>query len=256
MIEIVDFTRKYGETVAVDRMNLLVPAGRVFGLLGPNGAGKSTTVKCITGLLRPTSGTIRVLGKDVTESPEETKAAIGYVPENPALFRTLTCREVLTLSGRLYRMDEATLRERREELLRRFGLAGKGDEQVSALSKGMTQKLAIASALLHAPRVLILDEPLNGLDAASAAVFKEVVRSFAARGGTVVFCSHTLEVVERLCDGICILAGGRVLRQGTVEEIVSATGAGSLEEAFIRLTGLADVDREAAEILSALDGGS
>lgn len=256
MIEIVNLTRKYGESTAVDSMNLTIPAGIVFGLLGPNGAGKSTTVKCITGLLRPTAGRIRVLGRDVTESPEETKACIGYVPENPLLFRTLTCREVLTLSGRLYRMEEKALQERISDFLKLFGLAEKRDEQVSALSKGMTQKLAIAAALLHAPKVLILDEPLHGLDAASAAVFKEVVRSFAARGGTVVFCSHTLEVVERMCDEICILSGGRILTKGTVASIVGSAGTASLEEAFIRLTGVTDVDREAAEILSALGGGA
>jgi ABC-2 type transport system ATP-binding protein len=221
MIRITDLTRMYGSFTAVDRMSLVIPEGSVFGLLGPNGAGKTTTVKCIAGLLRPTSGKILVDDIDVAENPMAVKAALGYVPESPAMFRTLSGRELMTLVGRLHRMNEEELARRAGELLESFGLGGKADEQVQSYSKGMTQKLAIAAALLPNPRVLILDEALNGLDASSAAVLKQLIRGLADAGKTVVFCSHILEVVERICDDIAIVAQGRVRAQGTVSAIMA-----------------------------------
>jgi ABC-2 type transport system ATP-binding protein len=245
----------YGSFTAVDRMSLDIPEGSVFGLLGPNGAGKTTTVKCIAGLLRPTSGRILVNDIDVAENPLAIKAALGYVPESPAMFRTLSGRELLTLVGRLHRMNEQELARRAGELLESFGLGGKADEQVQSYSKGMTQKLAIAAALLPNPRVLILDEALNGLDASSAAVLKQLIRGLADAGKTVVFCSHILEVVERLCDEIAVVAQGKVRARGTVSTIMADNHAATLEEAFITLTGETDVAREASEILSALGGG-
>ncbi len=244
----------YGSFTAVDRMSLEVREGVVFGLLGPNGAGKSTTVKCVAGLLRPTSGRILVNDVDVARDPLAVKAMLGYVPETPALFRTLTGLELMTLVGRLHRMEENELSRRSAELLESFGLGGKADEQVQAYSKGMAQKLAIAAALLPNPRVLILDEALNGLDAASAAVLKQLIRGLADAGKTVVFCSHILEVVERLCDEIAIVAQGRIRARGSVSEIMASAGAGTLEKAFISLTGETDVAREASEILAALGG--
>jgi ABC-2 type transport system ATP-binding protein len=255
VVQIVDLTRTYGAFVAVDGMRLDIPDGAVFGLLGPNGAGKSTTVKCIAGLLRPTSGTITVNGIDVTEKPLEVKAMIGYVPESPVLFRSLTGRELLTLVGRLHRMAEASLAESIEELLGALGLGDKADQQIQSYSKGMGQKLAIAAALLPNPPVLILDEALSGLDAASAAVLKQLLRGLANGGKTVIFCSHILEVVERLCDEIAIVAHGRIRARGSVASIMADCGASTLEQAFISLTGETDVAREAAEILAALGGG-
>ncbi len=244
----------YGTFTAVDRMNLQVPEGRVFGLLGPNGAGKTTTVKCVAGLLRPTSGTILVNQVNVAQNPMAVKAMLGYVPESPVLFKSLTGRELLTLVGRLHRMEEGKLRRRGGELLDSFGLGEKADEQIHAYSKGMAQKLAIAAALLSNPTVLILDEALNGVDAASAAMLKQLIRGLADAGKTVVFCSHILEVVERLCDEIAIVAQGSVRARGTVSSIMTENGAATLEEAFIKLTGETDVAREASEILSALGG--
>ncbi len=252
MIEIEDLTRTYGSFTAVDRMRLTIPDGKIFGLLGPNGAGKSTTVKCIAGLLRPTAGRVRVNGVDVTAEPLAVKAMLGYVPESPVLFRSLTGREILTLVGRMHRMEEAALGGRAEELLGAFGLGDKSDLPVASWSKGMTQKLAIAAALLSNPRVLLLDEALNGLDAASAAVLKRLLRGLADAGKTVVFCSHILEVVERLCDEIAIVAHGVVRARGRVADIMAQAGASTLEQAFITLTGEADVAREASEILAAL----
>jgi len=239
----------------VDRMTLEIPEGRVFGLLGPNGAGKTTTVKCVAGLLRPTSGTVLVNGVNVAQSPMAVKAMLGYEPESPVLFKTLTGRELMTLVGRLHRMDEGELRHRSGELLESFGLGEKADEQIHAYSKGMGQKLAIAAALLSNPSVLILDEALNGVDAASAAVLKQLIRGLADAGKTVVFCSHILEVVERLCDDIAIVAQGTLRARGTVTSIMAKMSAATLEEAFIKLTGETDVAREASEILSALGGG-
>ncbi len=254
MIQIVDLTRAYGRFVAVDRMRLEIPAGVIFGLLGPNGAGKTTTVKCIAGLLRPTSGKVRVNGIDVVEKPMDVKAMLGYVPENPVLFKALTGREILTLVGRLHRMAEESLPGRINELLGALGLRGKADEQVQSYSKGMGQKVAIAAALLPNPQVLILDEALNGLDAASAAVLKKLLRGLADAGKTVVFCSHMLDVVERLCDEIAIVAAGCIRAQGSVASIMARSGASTLEQAFISLTGETDVESEASEILAALSG--
>jgi ABC-2 type transport system ATP-binding protein len=234
-------------------MTLSIPDGKIFGLLGPNGAGKSTTVKCITGVMRPSGGRVSVEGMDVVEKPIEVKALTGYVPESPALFKTLTGREILTLVGRLHHLDGALLSERIDELLSPLGLSSKADDQIQSYSKGMVQKLAIASALIHNPRVLVLDEVLSGLDAAAAAVLKKLLRAFADSGKTVVFCSHILEVVERLCDEIAIIAQGKLRVVGPVARILSDTGAATLEQAFIDLTGETDVAREASDILSALD---
>jgi len=256
MIQISQLTRVYGSFTAVDGMSIDIPEGKVFGLLGPNGAGKSTTVKCIAGLLRPTSGTVTVNGIDVAKDPMSVKAMLGYVPESPALFKSLTGRELLTLVGRLHRMKEDDLAVRAGELLESFGLGAKAGEQVQAYSKGMSQKLAIAAALLPNPRVLILDEALNGLDASSAAVLKQLIRGLADAGKTVIFCSHILEVVERLCDEIAIVAQGKVRARGAVADIVKDAGASTLEQAFISLTGETDVAREAGEILAAIGGGA
>ena len=252
MIQITDLTRRYGELTAVDSMSLTIPGGKIFGLLGPNGAGKSTTVKCITGVMRPTSGRILVEGIDVAQKPMEAKSVIGYVPETPALFKTLTGRELLTLAGRLHHLEEKLLSARSDELLGSLGLSGKADERIQTYSKGMTQKLAIAAALIHNPRALILDEALNGLDASAAAVLKRLLRAFADSGKTVIFCSHILEVVERLCDQIAIIAQGKVRVTGTVPDILRDTGAATLEQAFISLTGETDVAGEASDILAAL----
>jgi ABC-2 type transport system ATP-binding protein len=252
MIEIRDLVKQFGAITAVSGISLSIEPGFVNGLLGPNGAGKSTTVKCIVGAIKPTSGAISVNGVHVDESPVEAKRMIGYVPENPPLFRNLTGKEYLTLVGKLYQVPDDELEERSSDLLARFGLADRQDEQLLSYSRGMAQKIVIASALVHNPQVLILDEPLAGLDAASAALLKEVVKSFAARGKTVLFLSHTLDVVEKLCDKIFVLCGGKLLVSGSAREILENTGSASLEEAFIRLTGVTNVAREAEEIVRSL----
>lgn len=224
----------------------------IFGLLGPNGAGKSTTVKTITGAIKPTEGRIIVDGLDITKDPEKVKSRIGYVPENPDVFPNLTGREYLFLTGQLYHITGANLRAKIEALLRRFELIDRADEQIASYSKGMTQKLVIASAIMHNPANLILDEPLSGLDAKSAAILKEVIRSFARQGRTVLFSSHVIDVVEKLCDEIAIMNGGTILATGKSETIVKESGCENLESAFIKLTGETDVTKEAEIIVSSI----
>jgi ABC-2 type transport system ATP-binding protein len=253
MIELINFTRKYGNFTAVDNINLKVNPGGVFGLLGPNGAGKSTIVKSITGAIKPSAGTILVGGQDIVHNPQEIKATIGYIPENPVVFKNLTGREYLCFVGRLYHIPPVTLESRIEEMLNRFGLDKAADNQLFSYSKGMTQKLLIVAALLHNPEVLILDEPLSGLDANAAAIFKETIRSLAARGKLVLFSSHILDVVEKICDRIAILHAGSILAEGTTAQIVEKTGAPNLEQAFIKLTGQTDIAKEAQDILAALE---
>lgn len=253
MIELINFTRKYGNFTAVADVDLKIMPGKVFGLLGPNGAGKSTIVKSITGALKPSNGRILVCGRDVTTDTRAVKACIGYIPENPVIFKNLTGREYLYFVGNLYHVPARSLEQRITELLKKFGLAKQGDNQIFSYSKGMTQKLCIAATLLHNPEVLVLDEPLSGLDANAAAIFKETIRSFASRGKTVLFSSHILDVVEKLCDCLAILHDGTILATGTVGEIMQQTETSSLEEAFIKFTGQTDVAGEAADILAALE---
>ncbi|MBN2441964.1 MAG: ABC transporter ATP-binding protein [Spirochaetales bacterium] len=253
MIEIINFSRRFGSISAVENMNLTIKEGLVFGLLGPNGAGKSTTVKTIAGAIKPTSGTILINGKDSVNNPIEAKKMTGYVPENPGLFKNLTGREYLYLIGNLYHMEETVLKEKITRILTQFGLEERGDEQIDSYSKGMAQKLVIASAIIHNPQVLILDEPLTGLDAKAAAILKEIIRSFARNGKTVLFSSHILDVVEKLCDEIAILFQGNLLVTGTARDIIEKTGCESLEKSFIKLTGESDIAKEAADIVAALE---
>ncbi|MBN1412968.1 MAG: ABC transporter ATP-binding protein [Spirochaetales bacterium] len=252
MIEIIEFSRRFGNSLAVDAIDLTIKPGIVFGLLGPNGAGKSTIVKTIVGALKPTKGSILVNGKDITEFPVETKAMIGYVPEVPYVFTNLTGQEFLTMTAQLYHVDPSVIAGRASELLGKFGITKKKDDPIITYSKGMIQKLVIVSALLHNPDIFILDEPLNGLDANAAAVLKETLRSFSAMGKTILFSSHILEVVEKLCDEIAIMDKGKILSSGTVEQILAETGCADLEKAFIKLTGRKDIEREALDIINAL----
>ncbi|MBN2536492.1 MAG: ABC transporter ATP-binding protein [Spirochaetales bacterium] len=253
MIEIIEFTRRFGSFTAIENMNLQIRNGIVFGLLGPNGAGKTTTVKTITGAIKPSSGKILINGKDVVQSSIKAKQITGYVPENPSLFNNLTGKEYLTLLGNLYHIAEKVLEEKIDRILTQFELYEKRNEQILSYSKGMTQKLVIASAILHNPEVLILDEPLTGLDAKSSAILKEIIRSFARQGKTVLFSSHILDIVEKLCDEIAILFKGCLLATGTSRDIMEKTGSKTLEEGFIKLTGETDIAKEAADIVAALE---
>jgi ABC-2 type transport system ATP-binding protein len=248
-------SRSYGNKAALVDLTMTVQPGEILGFLGPNGAGKSTTVKILTGLIRPSSGRAWVAGYDVVDQPLEVKARIGYVPETAALYDGLTAAEYLELIACLHHMDARIAQARREELLDLFGLGASQHQRLSEFSKGMRQKVLIAAALQHGPEVLFLDEPLDGLDANAAAVMKELLKKLASQGRTILFCSHILEVVERICTRIVVINGGRQVADGTADEIRRASGAATLEEAFSRLTGVRDVGLVASEFLSALERG-
>src|SRR5918993_5244966 len=252
MIETQDLRRTFAAKVALDRLTLTVKPGEVLGFLGPNGAGKSTTVKILAGMLKPSGGRATVAGFDVVQQPLEVKKRIGYVPEAAALYESLTAREYLQLVSALHHQPPEESRTRVMELLERFDLAAAMDLRLGEFSKGMKQKVLIASALLHRPEVIFLDEPLTGLDANAALVVKELIRSLAAQGRTIFFCSHVLEVVERVCSRIIIIDSGRVVADGTALEIGATTGTGSLESAFIALTGRRDTGQTTEDLLRAL----
>ena len=245
-------SRAYGHTWALYGLDLEVRAGEILGFLGPNGAGKSTTVKILTGMIKPTQGRALVMGLDVVDDPISVKRRLGYVPESSALYESLTAREYLELVASLYHEPRTTARQRIDELLDRFELSDARDQRLSEYSKGMKQKVLIASALMHRPDVLFLDEPLTGLDANAALVVKELIRSLAAQGRTIFFCSHVLEVVERICTRIVIVDRGRAIADGTAGEIASRTGTASLEAAFVALTGRRDAASVTQDLLEAL----
>jgi ABC-2 type transport system ATP-binding protein len=253
MIRTEGLGKQYDRTLALVDLDLTVEPGEILGFLGPNGAGKSTTVKILTGMIRPSFGTATVAGFDVVAAPMEVKKRIGYVPETAAIYDGLTAAEYLDLIACLYHLDPKSAAARRRELLEIFGLAHAEHQRMTEFSKGMRQKVIIASALLHRPEVLFLDEPLDGLDANAAAVVKELLKKLASQGRTILFCSHILEVVERMCTRIVIIANGSQVTSGTAEQIRHTTGTATLEEAFSKLTGVRDVGATAADLLSALD---
>lgn len=252
MITTENLTRSYGNKPALVGLNLNVLPGEILGFLGPNGAGKSTTVKILTGMIRPDSGRAMVAGFDVVEQPMEVKKRIGYVPETATLYDGLTGSEYLELVACLYHLDSKTAAARRRELLELFGLTSAEGQRMSEYSKGMRQKVAIIAAMMHRPDVLIMDEPLDGLDANTAMVIKELLKQMAGQGKTILFCSHILEVVDRMCSKIVIIDKGRMVASGTSEDLKKSTGESSLEGAFGKLTGHQDVGQVASDFLSAL----
>jgi len=246
-------SKAYGAKIALSELDLRVEPGEILGFLGPNGAGKSTTVKILTGLIRPDSGRASICGFDVHTQPLEVKKRLGFVPETPALYDSLTANEYLELVSCLHHIDTKTGQARRSELLDLFGLIANADQRLSEFSKGMKQKIVIASALIHRPEVLILDEPLDGLDANTAMVVKELLKRLAAQGKTIMFSSHILDVVERMCTRIVIINDGRFVTSGTSTEIRAREHAATLEEAFSKLTGVRDVGEVTSEFLASLD---
>lgn len=253
MIATEQLSHFYGETRALHALDLRVESGEILGLLGPNGAGKSTTVKILTGLLTPTSGRAVVAGFDIVRQPLEAKQRLGYVPEQPALYETLTATEFLDVVSALHHLPDTVAAPRRDELLDLLGLGTARQQRLSAFSKGMKQRVVLAAALLHRPEVLILDEPLDGLDANSARVVKELLRSLAAQGRTILFCSHILEVVERMCTRIVILNKGEQIAEGRPDQIAASVNARTLDDAFAMLTGVRDASLISADILRALE---
>jgi ABC-2 type transport system ATP-binding protein len=237
-VETRGLTRTFGSLRAVDGIDLEVPAGSFFGFLGPNGAGKSTTIKCLTGLLRPSSGSMRILGLDPLADAVTVKKRIGVVPEDLALFERLTALETLTFIAEVHGLDRAVARDRANDLLGLMDLKSAGTALVADFSHGMRKKLSLAAALLPAPRLLFLDEPFEGIDAVASRQIKDLLQSFVARGGTIFLTSHILEIVERLSTHIAVIASGRLVAQGPIEQLrAGAAGARSLEELFITLVG-------------------
>jgi ABC-2 type transport system ATP-binding protein len=239
LIETRNLVKRYGSKMAVDNVSLEVHAGEVFGFLGPNGAGKTTTIKMIVGLLQPTSGTVKVAGFDVQTQPLLAKASSGYVPDTPNLYAKLTGRELLRFVGDLYDLDRKQVVQRTDELLRMFDLTSAADDTVDSYSHGMQQKISLASALMHDPKVLVLDEPTVGLDPKSARLIKDILRQMAERGAAVFLSTHILEIAERMCDRIGIINKGALVAVGTMDELRTLGKAGevSLEDIFLALTG-------------------
>ena len=251
-----NLTRRFGELTAVDNVNLAVEAGQFFGFLGPNGAGKSTMIKMLTGLLAPTSGSIRVLDLDLETHSVEVKSNIGVVPEGLALFGRLTASEYLNFVGRMYGLDRATASQRTQELLEFMQLADRPKTLITDYSHGMQKKLAMAAAVIHGPKILFLDEPFEGVDAIAATTLKAMLQRMIARGATIFLTSHVLEIVERLCSHVAIISKGQLVAQGSLEELragiearqgVTASGDGklTLEQIFLDIVGGSrETDRE------------
>jgi ABC-2 type transport system ATP-binding protein len=230
--------KEFGDLRAVDGIDLAVPRGSFYGFLGPNGAGKSTTIKCLTGLMKPTAGTCRILGVDPMADPVEVKRRVGVVPEDLALFDRLSGADTLSFVGQVHGLDVASTRARSDELLSLMNLTGAAGEMVADYSHGMKKKLALSAALLPAPRLLFLDEPFEGIDAVASRQIKELLTQFVRGGGTVFLTSHILEIVERLCDHIGVIQRGRLVAQGPMAELRQGVdGARSLEEFFLDLVG-------------------
>ncbi len=252
MLSITGLRKAYGAFVALHGLDLAIAPGEVLALLGPNGAGKSTTVKCLVGLLRPDAGSIRIAGIDALADPAPARAAVGYLPEVARLHEVLTPWEFLLLKGRLFDLDDGTIRTRGERMLGGFDLLDRADEPMVGFSKGMLQKVSIAGALLTDPKLLVFDEPLSGLDVTTTLVVKELMREFAAKGGAVLHCSHLLDVVESTAHRIAVLDQGRLLACGTAAELRRQAGAGAdarLDAVFRSLVRASDPRAAARAIL-------
>lgn len=251
MIEVSSLTKRYGSFTAVNAIDLTVPRGELFGFLGPNGAGKTTTLRMIAGILQPTSGRIRVGGVDIAADPMAAKAKLGFIPDRPFIYEKLTGGEFLRFVAGLYNQSGPQIERRANELLALFDLEDWRDELVESYSHGMRQKLIISSAFVHRPEVIVVDEPMVGLDPKAARILKDLFREYVNRGHTIMMSTHTLEVAETMCDRIAIIQGGIIRALGTMAELRSTaeTGAEGLEDIFLRLTG----ESAARELVDVLD---
>ena len=236
MIQIQGLEKRYGKFQALHPLDLEIRRGEVFGFLGPNGAGKTTTIRTLAGVLTPTAGRVLIDGMDIVKNPVQSKKMVGYIPDRPYLYDKLTAREFLHFIGELYEISPADIKQRSEELLQENGLLDRADELIEAYSHGMKQRLVLSSALLHNPPVLIVDEPMVGLDPHGARKIKNKFREIADANRCVFLSTHSLDVAQEVCDRVGILFKGRLIALGTVEEIRSQQNNLNLEEVFLKLT--------------------
>lgn len=239
-VEAIQLTRAFGSKLAVDHLDLCVDEGEFYGFLGPNGAGKSTTIKMLVGLLRPTSGQARIAGIDIWQEPLRAKQLIGVLPEGLSLYERLTAREFVRFVGAMYGLSRQDAAQRADELLAVMALDADADKLIVDYSQGMRKKTALAAAIIHTPRVLFLDEPFEGIDAISGRAIRNVLQRLRERGTTIFFSSHILEVVERLCTRIGVIAQGRLVAEGAMAELRTMAQAGengTLEDIFLRTVG-------------------
>ncbi|HYG21322.1 MAG TPA: ABC transporter ATP-binding protein [Verrucomicrobiae bacterium] len=249
MITLKNLTKRFGSQVAVQSLTFDIPAGQIVGFLGPNGAGKSTTLKMLTGMLEPSEGSATICGFDLGASPIEVKRRVGFVPESGAVFESLTGLEYLEMVAALYGIPHAAARERIQQFIAFFDLSFETltDKLLGAYSKGMRRKVVITSALLHNPPVVFFDEPLDGLDANAAVGFKALIQTLAREGKTIVYSSHILDVVERVCHRVIIIDKGRLLLDGAPDALVASHNSGTLERLFTRLTGGTELEQRAQD---------
>ncbi len=250
MIKTINLTKRFGKLTAVDNLNLEISSGEIFGFLGPNGAGKTTTFKLIVGLLQPTSGTVTIGGHDILKNPIEAKSIIGFIPDQPFIYPKLSGTEYLRFICGLYGLDHQEGEQRIPELLELFELSEWGSELVESYSHGMRQRLVMASALIHKPQVIVIDEPMVGLDPRGARMVKEIFRGMSREGVSIFMSTHTMEVAEQMCDRIGIIQNGRLIAVGTMPELRELSGVEGkhLESIFLKLTG----GEEMAEIIKIL----
>ncbi len=238
MIELKNLTKRFGDIVAVHRLNLSVSEGEIFGFIGPNGAGKTTTLRMMGGVLAPTEGCVIIDGIDMAEEPEKAKKRIGFIPDRPFLYEKLTGMEFLRFTADLYDIGDGEFREKSERILKQFSLYHWGDELVESYSHGMKQRLIISAAILHDPKVIVVDEPMVGLDPAGSRMVKNLFRTLAKEGTTIFMSTHTLGMAEDVCDRIGIIHKGSLIATGTTEELMrrAQVREGDLEEVFMILT--------------------
>jgi ABC-2 type transport system ATP-binding protein len=254
-IEVQDLTKRYRGVAVVDHVSFALTGGEVTGYLGPNGSGKSTTVKMLTGLIDPSSGSILFNGVDVRRNPDAFKSRLGYIPEEAHVYPSLTATEYLQLIGRLRSMPERVLNKRIEDLLNLFSLHLRRHSPLAAYSKGMRQRVLISAALLHDPEVLIFDEPLSGLDVSSIVLFKSLVSELASRGKIILYISHVLEVVETICEKVIIIHKGKIMAEQRVSKLRSMMNLSTLEAVFTQLVEQENMEKTARDIADAIHVG-
>lgn len=251
LIRIVDLKKSYGTKEILKGINLDIFPGQVIGYIGPNGAGKSTTVKILTGLIEDFTGTVEINGINIQEDPLAVKALLGYVPENAELYEVLTPMEYLNFIGKLYGMEDNTIQERSLKLLTAFGLESNATNRMDTFSKGMRQKVLLISGIIHNPQIIVLDEPLSGLDANAVIFVKELISLLAKEGKTIFYCSHMMDVVEKVSDRILLINQGSIIADGTIEELKTDPNE-SLEHIFAKLTNTGNSALDASNIITAI----